>query len=270
MCLYRWISEEWEHCTKTCGSLGFQIRTVRCVQLLHEGTNRSVHSKYCSGEKPESRRPCNRVSCPAQWRTGAWSECSVTCGEGLERRLVSCRIGDQCNGERPENVRTCRPGLCHDEPCNGDKSIFCQMEVLARYCSIPGYNKLCCDSCTRRGGALFPEAAETEDHVRFGSASQLLDTLTASAAANGTRRGKQGPGKGSSASVNAVKHAPAPLKKTLLKIATTARRVPPHMAHTGRKLPAMAPSPLADSTQGQRSGSVTDSGWPTAYSEVER
>lgn len=70
----RWISEEWEHCTKTCGSLGFQIRTVRCVQFLHDGTNRSVHSKYCSGEKPESRRPCNRVACPAHWRTGAWSE----------------------------------------------------------------------------------------------------------------------------------------------------------------------------------------------------
>lgn len=70
----RWMSEEWEHCTKTCGSLGFQIRTVRCVQFLHDGTNRSVHSKYCSGEKPESRRPCNRVACPAHWRTGAWSE----------------------------------------------------------------------------------------------------------------------------------------------------------------------------------------------------
>ncbi|TKS78216.1 disintegrin and metalloproteinase with thrombospondin motifs 3 [Collichthys lucidus] len=68
----QWISEEWEHCTKTCGSLGFQIRTVRCVQFLHDSTNRSVHSKYCSGEKPESRRPCNRVPCPAQWRTGAW------------------------------------------------------------------------------------------------------------------------------------------------------------------------------------------------------
>lgn len=70
----RWISEDWEHCTKTCGSLGFQIRTVRCVQFLHDSTNRSIHSKYCSGEKPESRRPCNRVPCPAQWRTGAWSE----------------------------------------------------------------------------------------------------------------------------------------------------------------------------------------------------
>uniref|UniRef100_A0A3P8ZUA4 ADAM metallopeptidase with thrombospondin type 1 motif, 3 n=1 Tax=Esox lucius TaxID=8010 RepID=A0A3P8ZUA4_ESOLU len=164
----QWISEEWEHCSKTCGSLGFQIRTVRCIQFLHEGTNRSVHNKYCNGEKPENRRPCNRLPCPAQWRTGAWSQCSVTCGEGVEMRLVTCRIGDQCNGERPEIQRPCRPGPClkgsaayvlvpdatahlqrssGGHPCKGDKSIFCQMEVLARYCSIPGYNKLCCDSC---------------------------------------------------------------------------------------------------------------------------
>lgn len=270
----QWISEEWEHCTKTCGSLGFQIRTVRCVQFLHDSTNRSVHSKYCSGEKPESRRPCNRVPCPSQWRTGAWSECSVTCNEGMERRLVTCRIGDQCNGEKPETVRPCRPGPCHDEPCNGDKSIFCQMEVLARYCSIPGYNKLCCDSCHKRSGALslFPEAAETEEHVRFGSASQLLETLTASVAANSTRSGKQGSGKGSTPSGNAAKHitTPAPLKKTPSKITTAPRRVPRHMGLTGRKLPIMAPSPLADSTDGQRSSSFTDSRWPRAHSEVER
>ncbi|XP_040898791.1 A disintegrin and metalloproteinase with thrombospondin motifs 3 [Toxotes jaculatrix] len=270
----QWVSEEWEYCTKTCSSLGFQIRTVRCVQLLHDGTNRSVHSKYCSGEKPETRRPCNRVPCPAQWRTGAWSECSVTCGEGMERRMVTCRIGDQCNGEKPESVRPCRPGPCHDEPCNGDKSIFCQMEVLARYCSIPGYNKLCCDSCSKRSGALslFSEAAETEEHVRFGSASQLLETLTAYVAANGTRSGKQGSGKGSATSGNAAKHitTPAPLKKTQSKITTAPRRVPRHMGLSGRKLPAMAPSSPADPAEGQRSSTSTDSRWSTAYSEVER
>uniref|UniRef100_A0A8C7FAR6 ADAM metallopeptidase with thrombospondin type 1 motif, 3 n=1 Tax=Oncorhynchus kisutch TaxID=8019 RepID=A0A8C7FAR6_ONCKI len=180
----QWISEDWEHCTKTCGSLGFHIRTVRCVQFLNEGTNRSVHSKYCSGEKPESRRPCNRLPCPAHWRPGAWSKCSVTCGEGVERRLVTCRIGDQCNGERPEAHRPCKPGPY--EPCNGDKSIFCQMEVLVRYCSIPGYNKLCCDSCSRRRGTLSPllvEAAEMDQEVRFAAASQLLETQSL----NGTR-----------------------------------------------------------------------------------
>ncbi|KAF4074369.1 hypothetical protein AMELA_G00238660 [Ameiurus melas] len=179
----QWIAEEWEHCTKTCGNLGYQIRTVRCVQFLHEGTNRSIHSKYCSGEKPETRRPCNRVPCPANWRIGDWSECSVTCGEGVAHRQVTCRIMDQCAGEKPESQRSCRPGPCNDEPCRGDKSIFCQMEVLARYCSIPGYSKLCCESCSKRSGtlsALLTEAAEVEEEVRFGSASQLLETLSAS------------------------------------------------------------------------------------------
>ncbi|TKS78204.1 disintegrin and metalloproteinase with thrombospondin motifs 3 [Collichthys lucidus] len=243
----QWISEEWEHCTKTCGSLGFQIRTVRCVQFLHDSTNRSVHSKYCSGEKPESRRPCNRVPCPAQWRTGAW------CSNNKSK-------------QKPHDAFSY-------EPCNGDKSIFCQMEVLARYCSIPGYNKLCCDSCSKRSGALslFSEAAETEEQVRFGSASQLLETLTASVAANSVRNGKQGSSKGSTTTGNAAKHVttPAPLKKPPSKITTAPRRVSQPMGVTNRK-PTMATSPLADRTEGQRSRSSSDSRRPTAYSEVGR
>ncbi|XP_053559303.1 A disintegrin and metalloproteinase with thrombospondin motifs 3 [Bombina bombina] len=165
-----WIADEWEHCTKSCGGSGYQIRAVRCIQPLHDGTNRSVHSKYCSGERPESRRACNRIPCPAQWKTGAWSECSVTCGEGTEVRQVLCRTGDQCDGEKPESVRVCKLTPCNDEPCLGDKSIFCQMEVLARYCSIPGYNKLCCESCSKRSTQAPPfltEAAETEDELIF-------------------------------------------------------------------------------------------------------
>ncbi|CAI9550076.1 unnamed protein product [Staurois parvus] len=44
------------------------------------------------------------------------------------------------------------------------------MEVLARYCSIPGYNKLCCESCSKRSTQSPPfltEAAETEDELSF-------------------------------------------------------------------------------------------------------
>ncbi|KAL8206613.1 UNVERIFIED_CONTAM: A disintegrin and metalloproteinase with thrombospondin motifs 3 [Gekko kuhli] len=164
-----WVSEEWEHCTKTCGTSGYQIRTVRCIQLLHDGGNRSVHFKYCRGDRPESRRPCNRSPCPAQWKTWPWSPCSVTCGEGTESRQVLCRAGEQCDGEKPEAVRVCRLAPCNDEPCQGDKSIFCQMEVLARYCSIPGYKKLCCESCSKHSSTLPPpflsEAAETEEDM---------------------------------------------------------------------------------------------------------
>ena len=66
--------------------------------------------------------------------------------------------------------------LFADEPCAGDKSIFCQMEmVLARYCSIPGGSK--------RSGTL-----EEEREVRFESASQSLETLSA----NGSLAGLPG------------------------------------------------------------------------------
>ncbi|XP_071411396.1 A disintegrin and metalloproteinase with thrombospondin motifs 3-like [Pithys albifrons albifrons] len=160
-----WAAEAWEHCTQTCGHSGYQLRTVRCLQPLPDGTNRSVHAKLCRGQRPESRRACNRAPCPAPWRAGPWSQCSVTCGEGTERRQVLCRAGERCDGERPEPVRVCQLAPCHDEPCLGDKSIFCQMEVLARYCSIPGYHRLCCESCGQRGSNFTPSgAAGTEGH----------------------------------------------------------------------------------------------------------
>uniref|UniRef100_UPI00398F8D82 A disintegrin and metalloproteinase with thrombospondin motifs 14 isoform X2 n=1 Tax=Pristiophorus japonicus TaxID=55135 RepID=UPI00398F8D82 len=206
-----WLTEEWGSCSKTCGKVGYQTRVVQCVQTLNEGANRTVHAKYCAGDRPESRRPCNRTPCPAQWRMGAWSQCSVTCGEGIQQRQVVCRGSDNsishCKGEKPETVQVCKVVQCNahlgkssvftpsmetidqvtprghwvsqlvpekpvhkistKEPCLGDKSIFCQMEVLARYCSIPGYNKLCCESCNKRDPTLPPPfsqaASETED-----------------------------------------------------------------------------------------------------------
>ncbi|KAK6328107.1 hypothetical protein J4Q44_G00000850 [Coregonus suidteri] len=188
-----WLVEEWSPCSKTCGKLGYQSRVVQCMQALHNGTNRTVHTKYCTEDRPETRKVCNPSACPAQWRTGAWSQCSVRCGEGIQQRQVVCRATDntigQCEGDKPETVLICKLSPCpgqsslppfnieamensttktegvhqivpenpvhkisSNEPCLGDKSIFCQMEVLARYCSIPGYNKLCCESCNKKEG----------------------------------------------------------------------------------------------------------------------
>lgn len=44
-------------------------------------------------------------------------QCSVTCGEGTETRQIACRVGDQCQGEKPESVRVCKL-----PPCNGKRS----------------------------------------------------------------------------------------------------------------------------------------------------
>lgn len=184
-----WVVEAWGPCSKSCGKLGYQTRAVQCMQALHNGTQRPVHSKHCPPERPETRRGCNQTLCPAQWRTGAWSQCSVTCGEGIQQRQVVCKASDntlgECGDDKPETVLICKLNSCpgesqsqanleamenstikddavhskffenpvskiSNEPCLRDKSIFCQMEVLAQYCSIPGYNKLCCESCNKR------------------------------------------------------------------------------------------------------------------------
>ncbi|XP_051810211.1 uncharacterized protein LOC127535704 [Acanthochromis polyacanthus] len=36
----------------------------------------------------------------------------------------------------------------HGQRCHGDRSVFCRMEVLKRYCSLPDYQRICCKSCS--------------------------------------------------------------------------------------------------------------------------
>ncbi|XP_058399236.1 A disintegrin and metalloproteinase with thrombospondin motifs 14 isoform X3 [Diceros bicornis minor] len=186
-----WVTEEWGACSRSCGKLGVQTRGVQCLLPLSNGTHKAVPAKACSRDRPEARRPCFRVPCPAQWRMGAWSQCSATCGEGIQQRQVVCRTNAnslrQCEGDKPDTIQICSLPACggnlqnstvradvrdlvtpegqwvpqsgslppvnkisSTEPCVGDRSIFCQTEALRRYCSIPGYHRLCCESCTKK------------------------------------------------------------------------------------------------------------------------
>uniref|UniRef100_A0AAQ5Y950 ADAM metallopeptidase with thrombospondin type 1 motif 2 n=1 Tax=Amphiprion ocellaris TaxID=80972 RepID=A0AAQ5Y950_AMPOC len=118
-----WVTGEWQNCSKPCGKTGMQIRSVSCVQPSDDNTTRSIHNKHCNDNRPEARRPCNRYPCPTQWRVGPWSQ---VCSAKSQLCVLSF------TGQR----------------CHGDRSVFCRMEVLKRYCSLPDYQRICCKSCS--------------------------------------------------------------------------------------------------------------------------
>ncbi|XP_077103806.1 A disintegrin and metalloproteinase with thrombospondin motifs 2 isoform X2 [Siphateles boraxobius] len=146
-----WVAGEWGECSKSCGKTGTQTRSVRCVQPLGDNKYKSIRSHNCSDERPESRRDCNRNLCPAEWRLGPWSQCSVTCGNGTQERQVLCHTRDNtiglCLDSKPAALRQCRMDPCPRLRCHGDRSAFCRMEALQQYCSLPGFQRMCCKSC---------------------------------------------------------------------------------------------------------------------------
>lgn len=50
------------------------------------------------------------------------------------------------------------------------------MEVLARYCSIPGYNKLCCESCNKKEGFTTLFSPSPDLHKTGGSSDSDSET----------------------------------------------------------------------------------------------
>ncbi|NXF42513.1 PPN protein, partial [Oceanites oceanicus] len=87
----RWKTGEWGSCSATCGG-GTQTRSVYCVAFDGQSSQGVVNNAECMAfaQQPRSSQPCNMRQC-ASWSTGPWSECSASCGEGVQTRTVTCR-----------------------------------------------------------------------------------------------------------------------------------------------------------------------------------
>ncbi|KAH9492583.1 Hemicentin-1 [Bulinus truncatus] len=105
-----WLQwDSWTQCTVTCGG-GHQSRKRQCQQPLYGGVQ-------CPGGGNETQL-CNQQLCPIDgvWSTwSVWSQCSSTCGQGVQQRNRTCNGplfgGSDCSGAVNE-TQTCNLYNC--------------------------------------------------------------------------------------------------------------------------------------------------------------
>ncbi|XP_047380330.1 A disintegrin and metalloproteinase with thrombospondin motifs 13 isoform X4 [Sciurus carolinensis] len=119
-CPARWKVMSLGPCSTSCG-LGTATRTVACMQL-DRGQDTEVDEASCAAlVRPQTSIPCLLTDCTYQWHVGTWTECSVSCGDGIQRRRGTCH-GPQAQAPvpaslcrhlpKPSTVRSCQAGPC--------------------------------------------------------------------------------------------------------------------------------------------------------------
>ncbi|XP_051809516.1 ADAMTS-like protein 2 isoform X3 [Acanthochromis polyacanthus] len=166
-CDRRWTVSDWGPCNATCGR-GVRQRQVVCAGL-EGGVFKEFPDSSCEqSKKPETSSSCFQRPC-SKWFTTSWSQCSKTCGSGVQVREVKCYQGEElvtrghsCNSElKPEARQSCEIQSCPteapaappaasvsgDDSCQDKPTANCALVLKVKLCSHWYYRKACCQSC---------------------------------------------------------------------------------------------------------------------------
>ncbi|OXB76311.1 UNVERIFIED_CONTAM: hypothetical protein H355_006722 [Colinus virginianus] len=88
-CPPRWKVTPGGPCSSSCG-LGLSVQLVTCVQT-HQGKEVLLEEHLCpASEKPLTTIPCVIRICSYEWSFSDWTECSTSCGNGVQTRRDFC------------------------------------------------------------------------------------------------------------------------------------------------------------------------------------
>uniref|UniRef100_A0A8C6ILI5 Uncharacterized protein n=1 Tax=Melopsittacus undulatus TaxID=13146 RepID=A0A8C6ILI5_MELUD len=89
LCPPKWKVTPAGPCSSSCG-LGLAVQLVTCVQI-HQGKEVLLEEHLCPvAEKPLASIPCIIRMCSYEWSFSEWSECSTSCGNGIQTRQDFC------------------------------------------------------------------------------------------------------------------------------------------------------------------------------------
>ncbi|XP_068239395.1 ADAMTS-like protein 4 isoform X3 [Palaemon carinicauda] len=119
-CGGKWFTGPWGDCSSECGP-GRRSRAVVCVEWIRGRWKITSDVSKCKAvPRPETTEGCTK-SCPPQWYTSEWSQCSASCGSGVQRREVKCLNEKQeaaldcTSAEKPDTRQPCNTQSCHQD-----------------------------------------------------------------------------------------------------------------------------------------------------------
>ncbi|XP_027953891.1 A disintegrin and metalloproteinase with thrombospondin motifs 12 isoform X2 [Eumetopias jubatus] len=105
-----WRVGLWSKCSRNCSG-GFRIREIQCVDSRDHRSLRPFHCQFLAGIRPPRSMSCNMEPCE-EWHVEPWSQCSRSCGGGVQERAVTCP-GGLCDWtERPTPTVPCNSHPC--------------------------------------------------------------------------------------------------------------------------------------------------------------
>ncbi|XP_018114016.1 ADAMTS-like protein 2 isoform X2 [Xenopus laevis] len=121
--MYRWKVSAYSPCSSTCSS-GISFTYALCIR--YDG--REVDESHCDPTtRPEpTQEYCSGRECMPRWESSGWSECSRSCGQGIQVRSVRCWkmlapgldssvYDEQCDGA--QLPRPPQKKVCKNKPC---------------------------------------------------------------------------------------------------------------------------------------------------------